>query len=359
MKTNQKTIFLYTILAGLALRIYLILKLPAWYDEFTTIKIINQSFSDIVTLLSDPAHLPGYYIFIKLWAYISPNIIWLRSSSIMFFLTNAVLFYKLGEKIKSPAFGLILTIFYSFSGYFLIFDWQLRNYSGLVTFILSSYLLYNEELVGNKKIAFFLVNLVGLFYDYGFLFYILPLIFISLIKFIITKTESKIKLSILLAGLGIYLLAWSKTFVSMFGASINALDWVSNFTSPGFVVPFFFGSFSNVFYSIVFLVLFLLGLYEFFINSNSISKTFVTISTISLSGSALITKLFFPFLHLRILQVVAMSVTIFFGYGFVLLWRTSKILAISIIIIFIVNTLHIITNLPSYPGEYLITFISE
>lgn len=358
MTKKQKLIFIYTVLVGLMMRAYLILKLSAWYDEFTTLKIISHTLGEVVSGKLDPVHPSGYYTLLKLWSFVSKNVVWLRVSTLIFFLININLFFILGKMAKDKSVGILFVVFYAFSGYFLIFDWQFRMYSGLATFILFSYILFNQKLNKKKLSLFFVINLIGLFFDYGFLFYHIPLLFWSILKMVNNTNERENwlkKTSTLVASLTVFAIISGAPFWNNFGDALKLIDWLPNFTSPLFFIPFFLGTFSVTALTLTIFPVLLLGLK----NMTGIHKGLLFISAVSLSGSILLKHFGIVLLHTRSMQVVGIACLILLSNGWSQIYRYQKTLAIIILGVFILNSLYIITKIPSWPAEYLITYISE
>lgn len=156
------------IFAGFILRLLLAYKLPIWHDEAYSIWASTTPLLNILRGITDPVHTPGYYLFIKLWSMFSFHLFWFRLSSLLFYIFNAILLQKLTRRIHRslPIFVLFL---YACSGYFLIFDWQVRMYTLVVTLILISLNIYIHAASQYRYLILFtIVNAVGLYIDYAF-----------------------------------------------------------------------------------------------------------------------------------------------------------------------------------------------
>ncbi|MDO8551550.1 MAG: hypothetical protein Q7S03_02620 [bacterium] len=170
---------------GLGARLYLTWVLPAWLDEIASIITAKAPVLKILEGVADPGHLPGYYLILKIYSSFSDHLFWLRTSSLLFFIFNVFLLRKIGEILKDRLFSLLLIFLYVFSGYFIVFDWQARMYTGVSTLIFASYLLLLR-----KRILFFtLVNIIGRYFDYAYFWYFIPLAFYISWLFIINKTK--------------------------------------------------------------------------------------------------------------------------------------------------------------------------
>jgi len=351
-------IWIPILMSGLLIRIYLLIRMPIWLDEKLTIKLLHHSLSQIINGNLDYTHPFGYYTFLKIWSFISTNTVWLRLSTIMFFLFNFFLLYQIGNKFYNKKFSQILIFLYTFSGYFLIFDWQFRMYTGLTTFILISLYLFQSKLTSKNILALFITSLAGLFFDYGFVFYFLPLIIWAWIRTFKEGEENILTKAFTISiSLLVYAIIWGPNFLSNFREGLGGIEWVKDFTGFSFFTPYFLGFHSNILFSFVFFGLMVYGVFlNFFRKSFILSKILFFASSISLVSSAIISWLFTPFLHVRSLQIIGITVIIFYAHGLLHFFKYRKILAFIFIIFFIINSLIITIQLPIYPDKFLITF---
>ena len=127
---------------GLISRLYLVGTLPLWIDETFTYQLLARPIYSLIDGTLDPTHPPGYYLYLKFWFFLNNSVIWLRLSSILFFLISCCLLFGIGKRITSRNYAYFLVTSYALSGYAVIYDWQIRAYSGLTAVILFSiYLL--------------------------------------------------------------------------------------------------------------------------------------------------------------------------------------------------------------------------
>ena len=149
MKQKPKSwirIFLFiSILVGFLSRFYLAFSTPIWHDEAYSIWASTTPLLRIISGITDPVHPPGYYIFLNFWSFPTTHLLWMRMSTLLFFIANALILYQIGKKIRTPFYGFILIFMYVFSGYFIIFDWQVRMYTFIDTCILFSLLFLMEK----------------------------------------------------------------------------------------------------------------------------------------------------------------------------------------------------------------------
>jgi hypothetical protein len=347
---------LFIIIFGVSIRIYLLCVMPVWFDEYLTLKIVNNPLGLIGSGSLDPTHPPGYYLFVKLLNIISTNIYFLRLSTIVFYIINSIFLYKLGLRTKITNYGLILVLLYSLSGYFIVFDWQLRGYTILLTLILaSSYLLYGHR-DNLHKLLFIIISILGLLFDYGYIFYFIPLFTIEYLK-ILQKRKSGDWLIPFVASFVVYIFLWGKTFNNFFVYGLNGVKWISRFTAPSFFVPYFLGSYQNQILTCFMLIILVFGLYLIFKKHLKIQIGFVHISLISLIVCILIGIFVSPILHVRSLQVVGLTVLLLQSVTMCYFLKIHKYIAYGLVGVFVINFIGILVRLPKFPSEFLISFV--
>lgn len=354
-------IFILFLLIGICLRLYLIIYLPLWFDEKSTLKIISKSFGVLFSGRADPTHPFGYYIYLTLWYLLSKNYIWLRISSLLFFIINSFILLKIGLKNHNRIFALILVGYYVFSGYFLIFDWQFRMYSGLLTLILMSLYLLGKE---NKFsiFAFTIVNIIGLYFDYGYLYYFIPLSLYLFIKTIRNKYKWNKQylyscfLSLIMGIYGFWII------INNFDKAFKRISWLSDYVNFSFVTPFFLGTYRDTIINVFYIAILCAGIYFYLIErkKEEILQVVLFCSIFSLLFTGIFTFLYKPILHVRNLQIVGLSVIYllsFATYKILCLKSNYKFIAYIIVIIIIFNFFYIFYQLPVNPGIFLISFI--
>ena len=364
MSRNTISIF-FIIFIGFLLRIYLARIFPLWHDEAFSIWASQHSINQIIKAATDSVHPPGYYLLLHLWGKISDHLYWLRSLSIIAFVFNAYLLKKIGERIKILSLPLLLVFLYSFSGYFIIFDWQVRMYSIVVTFILLSLLILDTNINnrhGQKLIPwifFTIINTVGLYIDYSYFWYFIPLVLFIFIFSIVKKSRKYFLASFSLFISGLLFLLIHPSLISTYGQGIAGIVWAKPYFSPTFFIPYFLGTHKNTFFTVILLIFSSLGL-----NTIIHRKPFSLIVAVLLfsSGfslcSTFVYSLFIsPIFHVRSLQVVGIAIIVLLGFSidnFRKRFRTHFILLLCTIMV--MNFALILQIFPRSPGQFLVSF---
>jgi hypothetical protein len=281
-------------------RIFLIYELPLWGDEAFSAWAISQPILKILFNITDPVHPPGYYLLLKLWGLISNHLFWLRLFSFFAFLLNIFLLKKLFS--KKIDFQKIIIFLYAFSGYFLIFDWQVRMYTPALSLILLSLILHKKQ----KPFLVFFINIVGLFFDYAFLWYILSYGITSVLLelFLNKKITKTTKAS--LSSIGVFLI-WISTNTSLINSGQNGIGWAKPYLDPLFHVPYFLGMHLFPVLAIVFGIVMLFGIKPFIDEKNQeeweekllLSSSFLYTTTLLPSVLGI-----FLIFHIRSLQII-------------------------------------------------------
>jgi len=310
---------------GMLVRLFLAWKLPTWMDEVTTIRIISYSFKDLFNGEMDLGHPFGYFLLLKGWAIIGINSFWLRFSSVVFYLINCRLLFLIGKNNRDELYSRILVISYVLSGYFVTFDWQIRMYTGLLTMILLSLWLLKAKMEKKKKgLLLMLASGMGLFFDYGYLWYFIPLTGYLLLK---RKKYSKQLISVggswLLFGV-----IWIKTFITNFIAGLKGIEWLGEygFDRIDFFLPFFIGAAhrKSIFFFLFLLYMLVIGIVLWLVEKNKkeMEKIVLLGALVSLVVSYFVTVRFTPLLHVRSLQIVGLAVLLL--QSRILVWMVRK-----------------------------------
>jgi len=348
-------IFLFsTIFIGFISRLYLSLTLPIWHDEAYSIWASTTPFFRIITGFTDPVHTPGYYLLLKVWSFVSMHLFWMRLNTLLFFLLNTLILYQLGRKIRNATYGSLLVFFYIFSGYFLLFDWNVRMYTFIDTCILLSLFF----LLKKQYILFGLINIVGLYSDYAFLWYFLPLgciyVFYSFIK---NDKEKYIPLKIIVVDTILFILLYPN-MILFYQRGIEGIRWMEPYWNPAFFIPYFLGSHDVIPMTVVLWILFIIGGYQVFVKKCPFTIRLILLSAvISLAGTLLSVLTPFKLFHIRSLQIVPLGFIFCFSecaMNIRTLWK--KIILIFILILFIGNYFTHAYLLPIQPGKYIISF---
>jgi len=320
MKRN--TVFIFIVIStGFILRIYLATTLPLWPDEAHSIWASQLPINQLIK--TEPGLVPpsGYYSLLYLWGKISDHLYWLRLLSIIAFVLNAYLLKKIGERIKVILLPLLLVILYSFSGYFIIFDWQVRMYSIIVTFILLSLLILDKNINNRHKqklspwIIFTIVNTVGLYIDYSYFWYFIPLTLFIFILSILKRSQQYFLITFSLFISGLLFLLIHPTFISTYKQGIDGITWVRPFLKPTFFVPYFLGTHKNTFFTIVLLIFSFLGLRTLIrLKPFSLIPAVLTFSSaFSASLTLVYSRFVSPLFHVRSLQVLGITTIVLIG----------------------------------------------
>ncbi|MFH1971781.1 MAG: glycosyltransferase family 39 protein [Patescibacteria group bacterium] len=365
-KMSKRKIFLFSfIFVGLLFRIYLAMTLPLWHDEAYSIWASKNQLLRILQGATDHVHPPGYYLLLHFWGKISEHLYWFRLLSIIFFLFNTYLLNKLGKRIKDSLFSLILVFLYCFSGYFIIFDWQVRMYSLIVSFILLSIYIFDKGVNRKREekmpfwIIFTAVNFIGLYIDYSYLWYFIPLTLFSLMFSAIKKNQKFFLISLSLLLSGVLFLLIHPSFITTYKQGIEGITWAKPYLSPNFFIPYFLGTHKNVFLTVTFIIFSLLGI-KIAVNSKSfpiIVSVLVLSSVFSLCFSLFYSLFFSPLLHVRSLQIVgiALIVLISFPIHYICL-NISKYLFLLFYIVIFINFIVVVQTIIFSPGKVLISF---
>lgn len=365
-KMSKSTIFLFSfIFVGLLFRVYLATTLPLWHDEAYSIWASKNQLFNIVRGTTDHVHPPGYYFLLHLWGKVSDHLYWFRSLSIVSFLFNSYLLYKLGKRIKDSIFSLILVFLYCFSGYFIIFDWQVRMYSLIVSFILLSIFIFDKG-ISNKHeekltfwIFFIAVNIIGLYIDYSYLWYFIPLTLFSLAYSIIKKNQKYFLITLSLLLSGVFFLLIHPSFIATYKQGIEGITWAKPYISPAFFIPYLLGTHKNVFLTVTLIIFSLLGM-KIAVSHKSFSIIVLVLvfsSIFSLCFTLIYSLFFSPLLHVRSLQIVGITIIVLISFSihhFCI--NTSKYLFLVFYIVIFINFILVAQTITISPGRVLISF---
>lgn len=332
-KFSINSVFSWLIILGVVTRLFLIYKLPLWGDEAYSIWATQQTWLGIINNSVDPVHPPGYYLFIKVWSLISDHLFWLRLSSFVAFLINLKLIKKLFE--NNQDLQKIITFLYVFSGYFLVFDWQLRMYTPSLTLILASLLLQKQ----NKNIPLLFINTLGYFFDYAFFWYGASFTFFRIISELFKEkkisTTSKINLSSFLI-----FLTWLCFNPGLIFSGEKGIGWAVKYYDPLFHLPYFLGTHAFPWLSIFFIVLLSHGVITFFKKEKVDSVTeIIFISTCFLYSSTLLVSVLqiFKIFHFRSLNIVPLMFLLAIGWSLRFFKKKNKKIFFLILLIYFIN----------------------
>ncbi len=351
-KQKEILLLISIVLVGFCFRLFLVLDLPIWIDETFTLNHIKLSLLDLVSGKFDATHPFGYYLFLKLWSLISSNLLWLRCSTLIFYLLNSFLFYKLAVLTKQKNLTYLLLILYAFSGYFIVFDWQARMYTGVLTLILVSWYSFKAR----KNLLFSIINIYGLYFDYAFVWYLIPLTLLILYQTFKKIKNSKLTLIYIVSTWLVFAL-WIPTFLTTYKNGIEAINWTARFTTPTFFLPYFLGSHNNIFITIFIMFFSLYGIFITFLKDKTSAQFFIS-ARLSSGFLAFVLSFFVgSIFHVRNLQIVALMFLITIAICLDWLWKCKhRYLVLIFLLIYFISFLLTIRLHYILPSSLLLKF---
>jgi len=346
---------------GLFGRLYIAVSVPIWHDEARSILTATAPLHSIATGELDPGHTPGYYVFLKTLFVISDHLLFLRLVTILLYIANFLLIYRFIKQVVNQKAGFIAASFYALSGYFVIFDWQVRMYTPILSLMLLSLLYYQRisNRTNNKKwnwIIFSLINIAGLYLDYAYIWYLLPLLLISCYRYLYQGIESfKKSASIIVSSLSFFLLY--PQVLNRLNQGMDSINWIKPYMSPSFSIPYFFGILQQGWFPAIICIatmILVVGVVQK--NKNETISTIMKICLISLIVTLTCSIMGKPLFHVRSLQIVGLSVSIITSYALSCLnkkytWIITASISIQALI-FAYSIQTIIDN----PGRALISY---
>lgn len=340
------------ILIGVMGRIWVMFSAPTTGDEIYSIWTTTVPLKDILTGAADPVHPPGYYILLRSFAHLSDNLFFLRSLTLILFLVNLFLLFTLGKQTYDSEMGKIWTGLYALSGYFVIFDWQVRMYTASLTLILLSLLLFERK----RLVLFTIVNAAGLYCDYVYLWYLLPFIIIAGWLAFFKRSYRPVCLSLMIS-FGSFFIAYPWFFANL-NRGINGITWMKPYISPRYYVPYFLGNFTQ---QPVFVILHL-GLLGILLGLtmpkiNRVLQLVLGCVCLSLFGSLLYSYFNKPLFHMRSLQIVALGIMFITGlcWQFIRksIWWSSYALLAAQVVLFLISIKTILNSPDIVLVEYM------
>jgi len=359
---NIKNISIFSFFAGLVARLLLVFKLPLWIDEVFTYNVILKPFSAVLNWNTDIVHPPGYYFFLKIFFLINHSYIWLRLITIIFYIFSCYFLYKLGKTVKDKNARYFLVIAYCLSGYSIIFDWQIRAYAMVTTLIICILYLYTEKYSIQKLFAISFLNLIGLFFDYGFIWFSFPFLLFSFYKSLSAVKNNKDKnksiffLLSMTVSCCIFLIFWLINAKDFLLKGIKQVGWIYYYIKPSFFIPYFLGAAHGFFVFTLILFSFLvIGIIYLLKNSNKVIFFIVISSGVILYTIFLFSVFIMPILHVRNLQMIGLSVIFIYAYFFCSLIKNIKIQTLFLTI-YLLNFLLTVYSIFLTPAKFLLKF---
>lgn len=256
----------------------------------------------------------------------------------------------------------VCILMYMISGYFIIFDWQVRMYSGLMMCILFSFFTF-LQLQKNRTLKLFvffsLINLTGLYFDYGFLWYFVPLFFITMWIAYTKKSTHTVLIMISFVISACAFLLIHPAVLSSVHRGIDGIVWMRPYLNPFFSLPYFLGSHNQIIPTIGVFFLVGYGAWVFFQKRSSSWEFFIflAITLSSTLATLLYSFLVSPLFHIRSFQIIGICVILLASTGLSVLYHKQQHLLLFILLfILFINFIYILMNLPLQPGQYLVSF---
>ena len=338
-------------------RLILLFSLPLWIDETYTLHAIQLPLINLIGGHAGLVPISGYYVFLAVLDRVWDNPYWLRFSTFLFFSANIILIRTVGKKILDSKYSDICVFLYIFSGYFVIFDWQMRMYTGTTTLILLSLITLFIPLSGKNKILFTLVLFVGLLYDYSFIWYFIALIVYLLIRIMFYGEKDEIHRIFLSLLSFIAYLPWVIMIKNNIPLGIQGITWLKPYISPNFTVPYFLGT--HQFFLLIppILTLIFIGIISI-INKIDTDKIAQMSIAVLITGDILYLYSIFvtPIFHQRSLQIVGIIILLLTAKGIYYLQKNKSIKPYFWYPIFIASFIGTIWNIYFNPGLILLKF---
>lgn len=350
------TIITITVLTiGFLLRLGILATAPLWFDEAYSIWVTTTTWSDVLSGVSDPVHTPGYYVWLKAWSYVSDNLVWMRLWSFGWHILSVIAFLNLTRLIETESRKFAVRLAFALSGYFLVFDWQVRMYSmTLCLMILSAYTLWQKQSFWRET----LLHIAGLYTGYAYVWYFASSFLYLSVRSVRNHQYRRHILPYVIALSGFIAMYPNVFRLAKFG--ISGVEWVYSTSSVRFLAGGFLGTFGQTVMTIVFGAVCMIGLSGILRRElTTISGYFCSTALIALTTATAFQLVGIPLVHLRSLQIVHLAVVFCLGYGFYTISETfrSPRFLIGAMTLCTLNTLLTTYGIRKHPREYLITYI--
>ncbi len=166
---------LLALLAGFALRVYLLNGQDLWGDEAFTLSVISLLFRQVLSTSID-THPPFYYALLHPWGQLGLNVFSLRFLSVALSLPMIPLAYLTGAWLFDRRAGVAAAWLMAFAPLQVYYAQELRMYSAAGLFALASTVLLIALVRGRGRrwwAAYVVVTLLGMYTHYE-VFYIFP-----------------------------------------------------------------------------------------------------------------------------------------------------------------------------------------
>ncbi|MBI5448735.1 hypothetical protein HY948_00215 [Candidatus Gottesmanbacteria bacterium] len=349
------SLFAVLVLFGMLVRFFMIMVLPIWADEHIAYTIVSRPFIDIMLRSTDAARPPMYYIFLKAWSSVSLALPWLRFSSFIFFGINCYVLWKIGSALHDRFFGKMLVAVYALSGYFVIFDWRVKPYTALLTAMLLTIFLLQRKSV--HFLFLFGTLLSGLLLDFGYLYFYIPMTF----YYMVLRHKNRVTAVVISAGLlfGLYILGIPRDYPRF----IAGTAWVRSYMHPAFTLPYLSGFAGIPFVAFPVVVIWVAGYYLHFMENGyrTLGGMIWHGAVASYIVAAIVSWAWIPILHVRSLQIVALSMLFSMAYALYFcrtfaLWEKRLVYVVAFGLMAL-NAARVAYQMTYLPGIFLVSFM--
>lgn len=142
---NRLPLFIFVL--ALSVRLWQLGKQSIWMDEAFSVWVSSHSVPEILKILKMDTHPPLFYWFLHEWHKIAGfNDFWLRFPFAVFGALNALLIYRLVEKIGNRKLAVLTSFFWIASFYAQYMETQVRMYSMALFFSLAATLFFVDAI---------------------------------------------------------------------------------------------------------------------------------------------------------------------------------------------------------------------
>jgi len=221
IKNKNNLILLLIILVAIPIQLYHLDILSLWYDESFSIILAKNGIQNLWEIAKADVHPPLYYLLLHLWIKVSTNVTFIRFFSVLFAITSIIIAYLFSKEILNEKVGLFTSFSLSISPLFVHHSQEIRMYSLLLFFMLTSTYFF-WKFTKDKKILsailYVFFSVCGFYTHYYILFIIIAqLIYLTSVNVIQGDIIKRLKTSLILAGsILILYIPWIKIFFTHF-----------------------------------------------------------------------------------------------------------------------------------------------
>jgi len=251
IKNKNNLILSLIILVAIPIQLYHLNILSLWYDESFSIILAKNSVQNLFEIAKADVHPPLYYLLLHLWIKVSANITFIRFFSVLFSISSIIIAYLFSKEILNEKVGLLTSFSLSISPLFVHHSQEIRMYSLLLFFILTSTYFF-WKFAKDKKILsailYVFFSVCGFYTHYYILFIIIAqLIYLTSVNVLQGDIIKRLKTSLILGGsIFVLYIPWLKIFfshlLSSTGSGVQALPHsISLDNLANIILIFFFG----------------------------------------------------------------------------------------------------------------------